>query len=142
MGKDYVPRDFIIAERAWEAIYDPIRAIRTEEYKYIVNFCPGWPIQVPPAYARKVGLELMEELYGTPRPHEELYNLKEDPYELRNLAESPEYQDIKNELRAKLYSILEEDGDEVLSLSAYMTRLKEHSRSAWKKKGSRFCLEL
>ncbi len=116
IGQNYIPREFIISERSLEAIHDPVRAIRTKEYKYIHNFCPGQPIPIPPDYAKKVGSEPIKKLYRNPRPEEELYNLKEDPYEIKNLVDYPEYQDIKVKLKEKLYAILEKDNDPVLLL--------------------------
>ncbi|MCW9706073.1 sulfatase/phosphatase domain-containing protein [Fodinibius salsisoli] len=49
--------------------------------------------------------ELFHRAFGK-RPAEELYNIKEDPACLNNLVGDPEYQPIRNKLRARLDSIL------------------------------------
>ncbi len=60
-----------------------IRCIRTDEWKYTYYF---------------------DDL-GTYYNQYELYNLKEDPTEYTNLAYDPAYEDIRNELAAKLHDL-------------------------------------
>ena len=40
------------------------------------------------------------------RPYEELYDLRNDPWEVKNLAEDSNYQQVLQELSAKLDSVL------------------------------------
>jgi len=141
-GQEYTPREFIIVERAWEAPDDPIRAIRTKKYKYIRNYCPGWPIPIPPEYARKVGSDVIEKIYSNSRPFEELYDIENDPGEMNNLAENKEYREIKNELWKMLESVLIEDDDKVLDLSRYLSYLRELQDGKWKKEATGFKLKL
>ena len=96
---------------------DRIRAIRTDDFKYIRNFYPDRPYTQFNAYKkfRYPVLTLMEILYrkgalneiqsrfmSDVRPPEELYDLKNDPYEIHNLADDPSYgrelQELKNKM--------------------------------------------
>jgi N-sulfoglucosamine sulfohydrolase len=65
----------------------PIRAVRTDRYKYIryLNHQIGHPKQ-------------NNKLF----PPEELFNLQKDPQELNNLAESPEFAQVKEKLSQDL----------------------------------------
>ncbi len=45
------------------------------------------------------------------RPAEELYDVKNDPHQMQNLAENPELKETKQQLSARLISILTETGD-------------------------------
>jgi len=141
-GEEYAPREFIIAERAWEAPDDPVRAIRTNKYKYIRNYCPDWPIPVPPDYTKKVGKKIIERIYSKPRPFEELYDLENDPFELNNLAENEAYKDIKEMLQKKLEEVLVEENDKVLKLPSYLSYLKELKDGRWRKVKDSFKLDL
>ncbi|HOJ10756.1 MAG TPA: sulfatase [Clostridiales bacterium] len=141
-GTDYTPREFVIVERTWEASDDPVRAIRTPKYKYIRNYCPGWPIPVPPDYTRKVGKEIIEKIYSNPRPFEELYDIENDPCELNNLANDENHKEVKDEMWRTLENILIEDSDPVLSISEYMSYLKELVPGRWVKEGKRFTFNI
>ncbi len=113
----------------------PSRAIRTNDFLFILNFKPErWPAGDPadgysdnslwPGYHdidnSPTKLLLIEKRDKYPesfrqgyekRPAEELYSIKEDPACIRNLTDKPEYQAIKNELRKKLEDELISQGD-------------------------------
>lgn len=131
-------RSYVLAERAWEARMEPVRALRTKRYKYIRNYCPGFPIPLPPDYVKKVGAEQMLGRYDTPRPYEELYDLNSDPYELQNRAEDPALIQIKAALAAELDAILTRDGDPVRSTHEYLSFLREHAHGRWTRSGGRW----
>jgi arylsulfatase A-like enzyme len=111
------PRRYIFSarDRADETV-DRIRAVRSEQFKYIRNFYPNRPYLQPNAYKDgKPIVQAMRRLHAegklTPeqslimrdtRPAEELYDLKNDPYELKNLADDPGHQDVLKELRREL----------------------------------------
>jgi uncharacterized sulfatase len=65
----------------------PIRAVRTDQYKYIryINHEVGHPKRKNKIF-----------------PFEELFDLKNDPREKNNLADSPDYEQIKAELSVKV----------------------------------------
>ena len=103
----------LVLEKTHHDRYDPIRALRTPDAKYIRNFAPG--PQVP------LALDLEESLTRTgmdellpPRPAEELYLLDDDPAELENLAAHPDHQELRARLARRLDEHLRRTGDPVL----------------------------
>lgn len=106
----------------------PMRSIRTERWKYIVNlhpeytytthidqwttrldsgaYFPSWRVAAErDPEARKI----VDEYYR--RPAEELYDLSVDKDEKRNLAEDPRYRAELKDLRARLARWREQQGD-------------------------------
>jgi arylsulfatase A-like enzyme len=116
----------------------PMRAIRTKEYLYIMNFRPDrWPAGQPdPMKGNILGqwysdcdngptkLQMIAnkdespvsrrlfELSFAKRPAEELYLLGTDPEQLVNVADVPQYKEIKMQLSARLVAELVRTGDE------------------------------
>ncbi len=82
--------------------YDPMRCIRTWQYKYIRNWQPGWPVQIGGAIAQRYGEAFIVEHFAQPRPAEELYDLQDDPWELHNLAGLEAHQSVTQELAGRL----------------------------------------
>lgn len=112
----------------------PVRAIRTRDYLYMINYepdrwptggpafvssnrtfhgdvdaCPTKTFMVDPENQRKYQKEF--ELSFGKRPGEELYKIDDDPGQINNLAELPEYQKIKNQLRSDLEAYQKNTGD-------------------------------
>jgi len=86
-GEPHEDRDRIFAEMTWHDRYNPIRAIRTERYKYVRNFSLLPEVFVPMDVApTPSGREVHEEFHVPQRPAEELYDLEADPDESENLA--------------------------------------------------------
>lgn len=84
-GDPYRTREYIRAEMTWHGKYVPMRAIRTNTYKYIRNFHlreANW-IVVPESKAAREVLGKYQMVFC---PIEELYDLEHDPYEQVNLA--------------------------------------------------------
>ncbi len=94
-------------------MYYPMRVIRTDRYKYILNL--AHPLPYPFASDLHASLTWQGLLKrGIPRygkrtvdaylhrPRHELYDLRDDPHEIRNLAESPDHADVLSDLQAKL----------------------------------------
>ncbi len=91
----------------FDAIYDRLRAVRSNNFKYIRNFDTEKSRALPVAYREQMAmmqvlrkldsakkLNEAQSIWMLPtKPTEELYDLKKDPNELHNLAEIPEYQD-------------------------------------------------
>lgn len=126
-------REYCISETAWDNTYLPMRALRTERYRYIMNFNPGYPPATGNDFTRDVGAELLTGIYSQPRPAEELFDARLDPAMLENLAYLPEYREIKLELRARLLEKLAADGDEVLCAgSVYSRQHTAPGYSDWK----------
>ncbi len=113
----------------------PMRAIRTGEYLYIVNFKPDrWPVAVPPLGGEANAKRRMDIDYGPTRdwftahetdpkyaqfwklgfdrrPAEELYNVQKDPHQMHNLAGEAEHDAVRRDLREKLFAELRENND-------------------------------
>ena len=113
----------------------PMRAIRTDKFLYIRNFCPDrWPAGCPDSEQAFNGREygdcdnsptkklLVERRNDTAfqpyfalafdrRPGEELYDLEQDPHQLTNVADDPRYATAKAELVRQLMAELAATGD-------------------------------
>ena len=103
----------------------PVRAIRTKDYLFILNFKPDrWPAGAPEKYhdidSSPSKSYLMNKIdkksklyrlsFGK-RPEEELYQIKSDHDCVKNLAYEPKYKKIKLKLRTKLEKLLKEQKD-------------------------------
>lgn len=107
--------DAIFGELSFHEIYNPIRCIRTENYKYIRNFEPKDTLfQMPKDIIGDPAGKEMKKRYKKQRPMEELYNLEIDPLEKMNLIADPHYSEISNELRHSLRDWMEKTNDPLL----------------------------
>ena len=111
----YDERDHVFAEMTWHDMYNPVRAIRTQRYKYIRNF---WHLPrvylTKDIYASEAGREVREADGVPPRAYEELYDLREAPQEDDNVANEPRYQEIRRDLSRQLHEWMIETGDPLL----------------------------
>lgn len=117
----------------------PMRAIRTQDYLYIMNVEPErykWPREnsyiwgqkeLPPDKKSEFSHLAYPAFYGAfredpevkpyvdrafgQRPAEELYDVKKDPYQLHNLAAQPDLAATKDALKADLIAYLKKTGD-------------------------------
>lgn len=105
----------------------PIRGVVTEEFLYLQNFEPDrWPAGNPETgylntdggatktvilNQRRNGDTKFWQLNFGKRPAEELYQIGRDPACVMNLANSPEYQGLKEQLRTRMLTDLEAQGD-------------------------------
>ncbi len=96
--------------------YDPVRAVRTERWKYVRNvtlrpreWMPGDPLE----WWERGGID-MAGMLPPARPMEELYDLASDPEEWHNLADEPAHADIKAELSRRLTQWQIETNDHAL----------------------------
>jgi len=99
-------------------MYYPMRALRTRQYKLIVNLASALPypfaldLKQSPTW---IGLQRAGGIiYGKrpiaqfiQRPQFELYDLAADPHEVRNLADNPKHQEVKQSLIARLRAFQE-----------------------------------
>ena len=94
----------------------PMRCIRTERYKYILNLVPetlytthitkggdreGFWASWPQLAERNPEAAALVQRHNH-RPAEELYDLKADPFELKNLAADPAMAELLSRLRERL----------------------------------------
>ncbi len=115
---------FHTADR-FDAIYDRLRAVRSERYKYIKSFNTNLSHALPVAYREQMPLmrdlrslyeqgklnEQQARWLHPSKPEEELYDLQNDPYELNNLAGLTEMQDTLLHFRKVLNDWMQETND-------------------------------
>ncbi|MDA2938025.1 sulfatase [Acidobacteria bacterium AH-259-A15] len=103
----------------------PIRSIRDEKYKYIVNLMPQavfqnvvteqdrqgyWRAWKRDAAHKPLAKKLVQRYRR--RPAEEFYDVLADPFELNNLAGDPASREIMDVMRAKLQAWMNQQGDQ------------------------------
>lgn len=129
----------------------PVRAIRTPEYLYIVNYEPDrWPVGNPETNypncdnspTKTLITSRFDPFYRLcfgKRPAEELYRVSEDPDCVKNLASDSSLQTLKSQLRAELDASLKADKDpralgrgEIFESYKYLGN-RDHSYEAWLK---------
>lgn len=117
-GRDAPPRGHVFAEKTYHDCYDPIRAIRSREWKYIVNAeeRPAliFPVDIDQS-ASRYGYGAGGDVWLRHRPAVELYNLADDPAEHTNLAGRSEYADVQADLTQRLHQWQVTTGDPLLA---------------------------
>ena len=112
------PRKLIFAGRdKMDSTHDAMRAVRSQDFKYIVNLMPERPYCQFNDYKERSypGLAVLDVLHlegklppeqdafmQSCKPPEELYDLRKDPYEIHNLAQDAAYANILQDMRNKL----------------------------------------
>ena len=111
-------RKYVFAARdKMDETHDAMRAIRSKDYKLILNLMPERPWCQYNRY-KENGYPMLAELnvlnlkgqltpeqaafLAPAKPEVELYDLRSDPYEVRNLADDPDYAPIKAEMLSEL----------------------------------------
>ena len=111
-------RKYVFAARdKMDETHDSMRAIRSRDYKLILNLMPERPWcqynrykeGAYPMLAEMNILNLTGKLtpqqatfLAASKPEVELFDLRQDPHEVNNVASDPDYADIKAELLAEL----------------------------------------
>jgi N-sulfoglucosamine sulfohydrolase len=108
-------RDELYAELTFHAAYEPQRAIRTKRWKYIRRFGDR-ELPVLANVDDGPSKDLLVEAGWAERPlaREELHDLLFDPQEAHDLADDPAYEDIRDELRARLEEWMRDTNDPLL----------------------------
>lgn len=107
----------LYVEQTYHAAYDPVRGVRTEQFKYIRSFArrPFWlPPNVDNGYTKDWYRQHRPEVFREPRPAELLCDLRSDPLERENLATRPEYTPVLARLRAMLERWMRDTEDPLL----------------------------
>ncbi len=108
-------REYIYAEKSWHGNeYDPMRCIRTDKWKYILNFTEGYLFQTPLDIKLSPSGMVIEEKRKKIRPAKELYDLENDRLEVNNLARNPDYNEIQQKLDLKLKNWMKDTNDPLL----------------------------
>ena len=140
IGDKYEQNGEVYFERNWHGDYDPMRAVRTKDFKLIRNFKPGFPLKVPYEFIDNVGKEDVEKYFAVPRPEYELYDLKKDPNEFNNLYDCQDYCEIRKSLEEKLGAFLKVTDDPILKGDIPCPRQKP-LKWVWCKSGDSFFLK-
>ncbi|MBN2377839.1 MAG: sulfatase-like hydrolase/transferase [Sedimentisphaerales bacterium] len=134
------PRKYIFgARQRIDELFDMVRSVRDEQYRYIRNFMPFVPYLPFLQYSEKCNtLKSLRNLHAQNqlnnvqaqwlsdhRPAEELYDLKNDPWETHNLAQNPQYTNVQNQLRTVLENWMIETRDTGLIPEPEMIRLAQ-----------------
>jgi arylsulfatase A-like enzyme len=114
-GEAYEPRTAVFAEKTFHTAYEPMRAIRTERHKLIVNFETGLAFDVPGDVMQSPIYPPLIPQLNRVRDHVELYDLAADPWEWSNLAARPELVELEADLLHRLRAWMAETGDPLLS---------------------------
>ena len=122
-------REEIFTTHSGDGVFNayPIRSVRTERFKYILNLLPShlhtnhsdilrrdgageyWDSWDKAAATNPEAAAIVRRYFE--RPAEELYDLRTDSLEQTNLAYRPEHGDLARELRARLESWMHGQGD-------------------------------
>jgi arylsulfatase A-like enzyme len=120
LGTDYSPRAVIHAEKTYHTYYDPMRAIRSHEWKLIANFeNTPWQETSPDYDNNAKGYVEVAKALNVPyqlqyHPPFELYNLVSDPQEQVNLAHDAAYRHKRDELICALRQWMRDSDDPLL----------------------------
>lgn len=109
-------RDEVFNEVNYHCAYEPMRAVRTERWKYIRRYAEydrALPSNIDESISKDawMGLGYAERRVAK----EELYDLAFDPNEACNLATAPEASDALGEMRTRLERWMQETADPLLS---------------------------
>ena len=105
-------RSEVFAETNYHCSYEPQRAVRTKDFKYIRRYGTyRRPHLANIDESAPKNLQVQAGLGRKKLPEEELYNLKLDPQEKQNLAEEPESRRHLLDMRKRLDAWMRETGD-------------------------------
>ncbi|WP_345215812.1 sulfatase [Georgenia halophila] len=107
------PRELVL-EKTYHDRYDPIRALRTNDVKYIRNFVPGPQLPFALDLEESATRRGMDDGDAGPKPAEELYLLRDDPWELENVAKDPQHQELRAAMSRRLEGHLRRTADPIL----------------------------
>jgi N-sulfoglucosamine sulfohydrolase len=113
-GEARSSRTEIFAEKTFHTYYEPMRAIRTERHKLIVNFEVSTRVDVPSDVRQSPIYPLMLNEFDPVRSPVELYDLRADPWERNNLAGQLEFSGAETDLRARLLGWMKATEDPLL----------------------------
>ena len=152
-------RKYIFAARdKMDQTHDAMRAIRSRDYKLILNLMPERPYcqfsrykeSAYPALAEMNILHLEGKLneaqslfMASSKPEIELFDLKKDPHEVKNVADDPAYVEVKKSLLAELNKwraeVIKDQGvsDNFRALDAFPKTCPETTVGEWVLKNSK-----
>ncbi len=107
--------DAIFAELTYHAAYEPLRAVRTDRWKYIRRFGDRTRPVLPNTDDSPTKDLLLASGWGDRElPREQLHDLRFDPAEAHNLIAQPRCEAIEAEMRERLHAWMAETDDPLL----------------------------
>ncbi len=117
-------RNYVFSEHNWHDHEALERMVRTQDYLYVLNERPQFP-NCGPADSNKSPSQAdlnaaaeagelvreQQDIFLTPRPHEELFDLKTDPQQFRSVANEPRYEEALKEMRQVMQRWRQETAD-------------------------------
>ncbi|MFW5728444.1 MAG: sulfatase [bacterium] len=117
-------RSAVFSQRNWHGTDDHMRAVRTGNYKLIINAYDASPFGLPPDVSQSDTWRSLLNLraegrlspiqrlnFAVPRPPVEFYDLRRDPHEYTNRAWDPEYAEQQERLFRELEAWMARTGD-------------------------------
>ena len=111
---DYEGNEEIFAEKTFHGIYDPVRCVRTQTHKLIVNFDGSHTPDVPGDIIVGGTYQTMAKDIARTRTRFELYDLDADPWEKNNVAGNQEFSEIETDLKHRLFVWMQDTEDPLL----------------------------
>jgi arylsulfatase A-like enzyme len=108
------PGRTLFLQKTYHDVFDPIRAVRTERFKYIRNFADGPRLRLSKDLEESPTRRGMGEAHLAPRPPAELYDLQQDPWERLNLAPVPSHAETVARLDGALVAWMKATRDPLL----------------------------
>ena len=135
----FVERPYLFGEFTAHApsLFYPVRSVRDERYKLIVNYLSDQPFPATGVDGDPAWKEAQQEKFAdTPveevfdrylhRPRLELYDLHNDPQEFINLAEEPTQQAVVRRLQQALTQWQQQTDDPLLDSAAFARLVRVH----------------
>lgn len=91
--------------------YHPMRAVRTNHFKYVRNFTDGPRLALPKDLAESTTTRGLDSSYLLPREPAELYDLSTDPWEQHNIVADPAMAETAATLDRRLTTWMAETRD-------------------------------
>ncbi|EMI56693.1 sulfatase family protein [Rhodopirellula sallentina] len=130
LGGETAKREYVFAARdKMDETHDAMRAIRSKDFKLILNLMPerpwcqynrykegAYPVLAEMNVLSMTGKLTPEQanFFNASKPPVELFDLRSDPYEVNNVADEPEYLQVKTALLAELQEwrdeVIEDEG--------------------------------
>lgn len=104
-------RDHFFAQLHWHDAYVPMRAIRTETHKLILDFSGRDSLYLPQDVERSASGRALRAVESQPPAQVALHDLREDPEERSNVWADPDRASVGRELRGRLEQWMQESRD-------------------------------
>ncbi|WP_315073592.1 sulfatase [uncultured Clostridium sp.] len=116
-GENYPGNEVIFGEINFHTSYEPVRAVRSERFKYIKYFDKSY-LKINKSNIDDSEIKEFYVRYGlneVTKAHECLYDLYYDKYENNNLVNNPMYQENLKYMREKLNEFMKKTNDPLLN---------------------------